>query len=202
MNANMRSNPTSRASQVNDPVDNFFTDGIKAHVTERSLSSEINIPYRRFGYKCWYNLRIFFSSPIIPENDLDLMDQVKNLLQIDKSNDPETISKCEQFIKLHRNLENTSARKRLERWAKWVISLYLVVVLILLVLSSVEPQKWLDIDNEVMMVLLSTTTINIIGLGLIVLRGHFQEKETLKNKNEEKSNIIKDIEDLIAKLKN
>lgn len=53
-----------------------------------------------------------------------------------------------------------------------------------------------------MMVLLSTTTINIIGLGLIVLRGHFQEKETLKNKNEEKSNIIKDIEDLIAKLKN
>lgn len=130
------------------------------------------------------------------------MDQVKNLLQIDKSNDPETISKCEQFIKLHRNLENTSARKRLERWAKWVISLYLVVVLILLVLSSVEPQKWLDIDNEVMMVLLSTTTINIIGLGLIVLRGHFQEKETLKNKNEEKSNIIKDIEDLIAKLKN
>jgi len=163
-----------------------------------SKKNDINISWRHGAFKVWYNIKRFFCSPlrsVRPKKDLNLISQVEILLQTDQSYNKETIEKCAQFISLHRHMENTSARKRLEKWAKYVISVYLMIVLAILLLEGGLFDKWnikLTIGYQVTIVLLSTTTINIIGLGLIVLRGHFYQKELdredLKNqkKNEDK----------------
>jgi len=39
----------------------------------------------------------------------------------------------------------------------------------------------LVVPEHVMIAILTTTTVNIIGLGLIVLRGHFLANETTKD---------------------
>lgn len=79
-----------------------------------------------------------------------------------------------------RTMDNTKARRRLEGWARKVIIWYLGLVGVLVVLNGVSRIIWPDIfkgqgfiSDTVMTVILSTTTINIIGLGVIVLRGHF-----------------------------
>ena len=83
-------------------------------------------------------------------------------------------------------MENTSARKRLEKWAKYVISIYLFTVLfILLLVGGLFGKDRLVLDQTVIVVLLSTTTVNIIGLGLIVLRGHFEHKKQEKEEQRE-----------------
>lgn len=101
------------------------------------------------------------------------------------------IDKCHHFIKLHRIIENTSARKRLEKWAKRVIVLYLLVVLMLVVFDSIVENTWFEISDTVMITILSTTTVNIIGLGLIVLRGHFPQKDKESDVNSEKGKTEK-----------
>ena len=79
-----------------------------------------------------------------------------------------------------RIMDDTKARRRLEGWARNTIIWYLVVVFALVILNGLSQIIWPCIFNEhgfisdtVMTVILSTTTINIIGLGVIVLRGHF-----------------------------
>lgn len=79
-----------------------------------------------------------------------------------------------------RIMDDTKARRRLEKWARNIILCYLIIVFVLVVLNGVSQIIWNDIfknhgfiSDTVMTVILSTTTVNIIGLGVIVLRGHF-----------------------------
>ena len=70
-----------------------------------------------------------------------------------------------------------------------VIALYLFVVLSIVVLCYskipfVSGFVQINIPPNIMITILSTTTVNIIGLGLIVLRGHFLAND--------KSNNVKD----------
>lgn len=172
MNNNLDSEDTSLQDAPN--LNDFFEDNI----------NDIKISWRKNGgYKIYYNLKRCFCSPlksVRPKEDLNLISQVGILLQTDQSSNKETIDKCAQFIALHRHMENTSARKRLERWAKYVISIYLITVLFIILLEGGLFNGiglGLNIGSQVTIVLLSTTTVNIIGLGLIVLRGHFYQKE-------------------------
>lgn len=48
----------------------------------------------------------------------------------------------------------------------------------------------ITIPEPIMITILSTTTVNIIGLGLIVLRGHFLANDKSNNMDEDKSNKI------------
>lgn len=143
-----------------------------------------DIPWKKhLFYKIYFNVRRLFCSPnksLRAKDELDLVDHVNLLLQGGDSSDPETINKCAQFLNLNRHLENTAARKRLEKWAKRVISTYLLVVLLIVVFQACSISnpnfEWLvvfQLDKTVLITLLTTTTVNIIGLGLIVLRGHF-----------------------------
>lgn len=82
---------------------------------------------------------------------------------------------------------NSSARQRLEAWACKTIIIYLVCVLLLVILNGVSRLIWPEIFTEqgfisdnVMYVILSTTTVNIIGLGVIVLKGHFPQGHDTK----------------------
>lgn len=115
------------------------------------------------------------------------METVNTLL--DSETTDENINKCKELTHLHRVIENTKARRRLEKWSLRVIALYLFVVLSIVVLCYskipfVSGFVQINIPPNIMITILSTTTVNIIGLGLIVLRGHFLAND--------KSNKVKD----------
>lgn len=119
--------------------------------------------------------------------DLNLLDQVEVLL-INTGEAPSdaVIGKCKDLMALHRIKENTDARRRLEKWASRAIVYYLIAVGIIILLNDSDFSisfsffKWtskLDLSDMVLVTLLSTTTINILGLGFIVLKGHFKASE-------------------------
>lgn len=159
-------------------LDDFF--GSKGANDLSKSEDDIKIPWTHGGFKCYFAIKRLFSSPR-PRKELNLLDQVETLLNTtpaEQEPTDELIDKCHHFIKLHRIVENTNARKRLEKWAKRVIVIYLLFVLCVVIINSL---RWILISDAVMITILSTTTVNIIGLGLIVLRGHFpQDKSELK----------------------
>lgn len=170
------------------------------------------------GYYIPYGIRFFFNKPFKePKKDLNILDQVGSLMSVDTSE--QNLDICGQLIGLHRVVENTMARRRLERWSLRVIVSYLLIVFGIVVLSYCpipstfqqetaqlaqstekkqsntpaetkmevldvpkEEKGFLRIPEAVMITILSTTTVNIIGLGLIVLRGHFLFNDQVKGK--------------------
>lgn len=129
------------------------------------------------GYFIPYWISFFFSKPFKEtKRDLNVLDNVDTLLASETTD--ENIDKCKELTRLHRVIENTRARRRLEKWSLRVIALYLFIVLLIVVLCYskipyVSDIISITIPDTVMITILSTTTVNIIGLGLIVLRGHF-----------------------------
>lgn len=139
---------------------------------------------KHFGYYAINAVREFFSSPYKKEKrELNVLDSIQTLLESESTD--ENINKCKELSKLHRMVENTRARRRLEKWSLRVIAWYLMIVLVVVFLSYTNI-RWLNILNieyEIMIAVLTTTTVNVIGLGLIVLRGHFLAND---NEREEK----------------
>lgn len=129
------------------------------------------------GYYVPYWVKFFFSKPFKEEKrDLNLLEQVNTLLDVSATN--ENIEKCKELVHLHRIVENTKARRRLEKWSLRVIAIYLFIVLGIVCCNYMHVPLFsrladIQITEPIMITILSTTTVNIIGLGLIVLRGHF-----------------------------
>lgn len=130
------------------------------------------------GYYLTHLVGFFFERPFKPERkrDLDILDKVSTLLDSDTTD--KNLDYCKELIRLHRIVENTRARRRLEKWSLRVIAAYLLIVLCIVLCNYVTIGfTFLDVRFEIpptiMVTILSTTTVNIIGLGLIVLRGHF-----------------------------
>lgn len=165
-------------------VETLFEDSEKGKATDRKLVC------RHFGYYSLRFIKQFFSSPYKKEKrELNVLDSIQTLLESEPTD--ENINKCKELSKLHRMVENTKARRRLEKWSLRVIAWYLFIVLAVVFLSYTQI-KWLNILNiepEIMIAVLTTTTVNIIGLGLIVLRGHFlanNDANSIKDKDKEK----------------
>lgn len=115
--------------------------------------------------------------------DLDLESTVAALLDSFPSESglsADVLDKSSKLLQQQRQLENTRARKRLEKWATKLITKYLAVVGLLIVSNAAAriyfQLKDGPITDTVMTVILSTTTVNIIGLGIIVLKGHFERE--------------------------
>lgn len=143
------------------------------------------------GYYIPYWIKFFFSQPFKEKKkDLNILDTVQSLLESETTD--ENIEKCKELTHLHRIIENTKARRRLEKWSLRVIAIYLFVVLCIVLATYTNPKfkYYIEIPNTIMITILSTTTVNIIGLGLIVLRGHFlandKSNEVKENKNKNK----------------
>lgn len=144
------------------------------------------------GYYLPHWVRLFFSKPFKePKKDLNILEKVQALLDSEQTD--ENIGKCKELTLLHRVVENTRARRRLEKWSLRVIVVYLLVILTIVFLTYTnidfftENRLKLIIPDPIMITILSTTTVNIIGLGLIVLRGHFLANDKANNMEEEKS---------------
>lgn len=156
-----------------------------------------SLSWKRYGaYKLFQYVKRFFSYKPKPPRELNLEDMVGNLLgpfaESGTAMPEEILDKCKELLQHQRTLEDTRARRRLEHWATRVISYYLITVFIILILSGfasvintmicqfcgfshgfIKTINSIFLSDKVLIVLLSTTTVNIIGLGLIVLRGHF-----------------------------
>lgn len=151
------------------------------------------------GYYIFHALADFFRRPKHQralKEELDLIDCVKTLVD-GKYIEARDLNYSKELIKLHRVLENTRARRRLEKWSLRVISCYLSCILLVILLSyfrvplngtdQKEVRGILQIEPSAMIAILTTTTANIIGLGLIVLRGHFHLIEDTSEKNSDSS---------------
>ena len=69
-----------------------------------------------------------------------------------------------------RYAQDTRYRKLLALWVMWVVSIWLGAVLVVITLTGC---KVLEYTPTVLVTLLATTTINVLGLAFIVLRGLF-----------------------------
>lgn len=134
------------------------------------------------GYYISFWIKFFFSKPFkTNKSELNVLDKIQGL--IDGETTKKNISKCKELSRLHRMIENTKARRRLEKWSLKVIATYLIIVFGIVIANYtigliLGQQYYAPIPNGIMITILSTTTVNIIGLGLIVLRGHFLSKES------------------------
>ena len=84
--------------------------------------------------------------------------------------------------KKRRFKQNTLHRKILMYWVISVVSCWLIAVLVLIFLSGYGKVQF---QPTVLVTLLATTTINVLGLAFIVLRGIFfiPTKRAFYNKN-------------------
>ena len=173
------------ADGASTPKDNHLDPnrGSKALDAE---GKKCRFDWKHGGYYCYMRGYDFFRAPkdlreLKPE--IDLLDSIKTL--VDKENitkrPPEDIKLVRDLIKLHRILENTRARRRLERWSLLIISLYLLCVLGIVLVTYFYGS--LKIPDSVMIAILTSTSANIIGLGFIILRGHVHLLEDLQGEN-------------------
>lgn len=89
-----------------------------------------------------------------------------------KKNDIDKMSLDEQKLKNDRYQKDTNWRHRLSWWVIGVDSVWLSVILLILALNN----SYIHLSDPVLMMLLGTTTINVLGLAFIVLKGLFNEK--------------------------
>lgn len=102
----------------------------------------------------------------LPTSDLPTYDK-----DVDSDDLPKQIlatqhEKLVEEVKRYRS--DSSARKGLSIWAQIVVSLWLIAVIIILLVSN--------LSDTVLVALLCTSTLNVLGLMYIVLRGYFNHK--------------------------
>jgi len=85
--------------------------------------------------------------------------------------DPDSVDIGKQLAlyKAQRYFSDTEDRKWLAQWSAAVVSIWLGFVAIVLISNN----NCLHLTEGVLITLLGTTTLNILGLSFIVLRGHF-----------------------------
>ncbi|MBF9253072.1 hypothetical protein I2I11_07195 [Pontibacter sp. 172403-2] len=89
---------------------------------------------------------------------------------IDIDSDELEAQKVQKALEADRYSSDTRDRKWLAIWTAVIVSIWLLVVLLILVLNA----KWqLGLHDAILVALLGTTTLNVLGLSFIVLRGHF-----------------------------
>lgn len=66
--------------------------------------------------------------------------------------------------------QDTRTKGKLALWAAWIVSIYLAVVFFILIINKSHIQ----LSDGVLMMLLGTTTLNVLGLMYIVLKGYFK----------------------------
>jgi len=96
---------------------------------------------------------------------------------IDIDSDELDAQKKLKALEAFRYSSDTRDRKWLALWTAIVVTLWLTVVLLILIFNK----RWqLDLHDTVLVALLGTTTLNVLGLSFIVLRGHFNANASNK----------------------
>jgi ABC-type transport system involved in cytochrome c biogenesis permease component len=102
---------------------------------------------------------IIRARPARPEHDVDI--------------DSDDLTAQRKLFENQRYREDTSHRKWLAVWTALVVTAWLLAVLYILLMNK----KSIGLGDTVLVALLGTTTLNVLGLSYIVLRGHFPVAE-------------------------
>ena len=124
-----------------------------------------------------------------------LIEQISNSIDNDNLQvdyDSLSLEDQEKKAKIDRIKQDTNDRRWLAQWASSLVSLWLFAVIILLSCNNhrftfnlvghnvdIMPA----INDNVLIALLATTTLNVLGLTVIVLRGHFKINDSEINSN-------------------
>ena len=84
-----------------------------------------------------------------------------------------SLQRKKKELEADRYYSDTKDRQWLAQWATCIVSLWLFFVLLILV-----NKDQIGLSDAVLITLLSTTTLNVLGLSFIVLRGHFTGDKT------------------------
>lgn len=143
----------------------------------------------------WINkLKFWKKDPIVEgsngKQEIDFLELATNTI-VENGITSESLKYIEKLLDLQRTHEDTKARRRLEQWTKWVISVYLIVVFALVFLNAIAYNcSWFgrkfEISDFSLTTILSSTTVTVIGLVIIVLKGHFPQKK--QNEKQEQQN--------------
>lgn len=176
-------------SDFNDAVDNAIANS-------NTSENKGNLSWKKHGI---FLLRVkateFLSGPIVRKpktKDSRFKFIAEQIIAALPGVSDESVTKMsKELLSQHRTIEDTEARRRLEKWACRIILWYLVFVFMLILLNGASRIIWDEIFKEagfisdtVMYAILSTTTVNIIGLGFIVLKGHFPQKKSDKGNSD------------------
>ena len=87
--------------------------------------------------------------------------------------------KISKQLRNARYREDTKHRRNLSTWAAVVVSVWLMAVLSILFIITFNTECTGDcqLSDTVLVALLSTTTLNVLGMMVIVLRGLFENKD-------------------------
>lgn len=175
-----------------------MVDSVEQDANNCDIVDITNLTWKRHGgYKVFYLVKRFFSNPNRQtEKYLPLLDTVSTLIQNSSAGDPDSISATKEFLKLHRLVENTKARRRLERWAIKLTCTYLAVVALIIICHAfgvsieVSGRTYVfKLSDAIIVTLLSTTTINVIGLAIILMKGMFPPIYDEENGTDSKSSV-------------
>lgn len=178
-----QSRDAKKAKEISD-----FENAIGA----QTKKSEFQLQYGAFLLGKY--IKEFFTGP--PKQKVqhttfaDTAETLIDILSADEDNNTannrDILEESKQLLDQQKTTDDTWARRRLERWATRLIAFYLIVVFFLVLARGYINVCCLAfnqfISDQVMIVILSTTTINIIGLGVIVLKGHFYNNNQAKKK--------------------
>ena len=70
--------------------------------------------------------------------------------------------------------QDTEFRHHLSVWVMWIVPVWMILVLLLVYLTGKGKT---ELSDTTMVALLSTTTVNVLGLAYIVLKGIFPESK-------------------------
>ncbi len=107
------------------------------------------------------------SYTLILDNTIPPQNSIERKGTVTAIDDPDSLSLARQ--QGVRYSLDTELRVKLVRWIMWFIPVWLALVLLLVALC--------DISDAVKIALLGTTTVNVLGLPLIVLRGLFENSK-------------------------
>jgi hypothetical protein len=82
----------------------------------------------------------------------------------------------QQELKLKKDIsqQELELKKGICAWVKWIVSVYLIFIAYILLLLVLNEGK---LESSVVIALLTTTTINILGLPYMIIKSLFPEKK-------------------------
>ena len=101
----------------------------------------------------------------------DLISQARQSEDIDIDSENLAIQKQLRRLEAMRYSSDTIDRKWLAKWTAIVVSVWLLTVLLILLFNK----RHIGLGDTVLIALLGTTTLNVLGLSYIVLKGHFRD---------------------------
>ena len=109
------------------------------------------------------------NDPTLPKPDERVKEVLKNLLE----NKPLLPNFKEHLSLKNKDVaQDIELKKQIVKWVKRVVSIYLVVVGVFIAYTGWQEQ----LDTIVLVTLLTTTTINILGLPLMIILSLFPKR--------------------------